>query len=86
MTLWDGIKQRGKTSCNNATMQRRKDATTQRLDDDKTRGTTRDVTQRNDVVWQLDGTGSNDKGQRDNATTNQMNKRMDKQTNKGGAM
>ena len=69
-----------------ATTQRRNNTTTQRLDNNEMRGMTRDVTQRKDVAWQHDRTGSNDKGQRDNATTNQTNKRTDKQTNKAHVM
>ena len=37
------------------------------------------------MAWQHNGTGSNDKGHRDDATTKQTNKQMDKQTNKVGA-
>ena len=51
------------------TTQGRKDATTQRLDNDETRGTTRDATQRNNVAWQRNGMGSDNKGQREDATT-----------------
>ncbi len=66
----------------------RRDATTGQLEDDSR--TTRDETQRNDVARRRDGTGRDktgrdNKGQRDDATTNQMNKRTNKQTNKAGA-
>jgi hypothetical protein len=64
----------------------RRDATTRQLDNDKTRGMMRDEMQRNDraMAMQQDGT-HNDKGQRDNTTTNQTNNQMDEQTNKAGA-
>ena len=46
-----------------------------RHDDDKVRGMTRDETQCI-VAWQCDGIGCDDKGQRDDAATNQQNKQM----------
>ena len=63
------------------TTQRRNDATTRRLDDDEMQNNKR----RNDVARRRDGTGRDNKGQRDNATANQMNKRTDEHTNKAGA-
>ena len=40
----------------------------------------------NEVAWQWEGIGMlDDKGQRDNATTNQMNKPTDERTNNAGA-
>ncbi len=52
-----------------------------RRDDDKMRGMTRDETQCI-VAWQCDGIGCDDKGQRDDAATNQQNKQMNEWTNK----
>ena len=37
------------------------------------------------MAWQSDGTGRDDKGQRDDATTNQTYKRTDERSNKAGA-
>ena len=89
------IQRQGKTRHNDATTQRCNDATMQRCDNGTTWQQDNTMTQRrqderdnerrgqhNNVGWRRDGTGSNDKGQRDDATTNQTNKRTDKQTNK----
>ena len=78
------IKQSGRNKMRDK-MRQRNNATTGRLDNNETRVTSRNAMQCNDVAWQRNGTGSNDKGQRDDTTTNQTNKRTDKQTNKAGA-
>jgi hypothetical protein len=60
----------------------RQDATMQRLDNDETR--TRDEMQQRGGAMQGDW-ALDDKGQRDNTTTNQTNKQTDEHTNKAGA-
>ena len=67
----------------NAMMQRCDDSTTQQLNDDERDDERQDAA--NDMAWRCNGKGCDDKGQRDDATTNKMNKQMDKRTNKAGA-
>ncbi len=72
-----------------ATTQQRDDLTTRQGNDAMTgqQGDEREDERRitaQQRVWKCNRTGSNDKGQRDNATTNQTNKQTDEQTNKAG--